>query len=89
VRGEPATAELACLAVMPEHRRAGYGDQLRQHLEKRAKALKIKRLCVLTTRTAHWFVERGYSEAGLDALPKSRRELYNFQRRSKVLVKNL
>lgn len=89
VRGEPATAELACLAVMPEYRRAGYGDQLRQHLEKRARAAKIKRLCVLTTRTAHWFVERGYAEAGLDALPKARRELYNFQRRSKVLVKNL
>jgi len=89
VRGEPAAAELACLAVMPEYRRGGYGDQLRRHLEVRAKAMKIKRLCVLTTRTAHWFVERGYVEAGLDALPQSRRELYNYQRRSKVLVKNL
>jgi len=89
VRGEPASAELACLAVMPEYRRAGYGDQLRRHLETRAKSMKIKRLCVLTTRTAHWFLERGFVEAGLDALPKSRRELYNYQRRSKVLVKSL
>lgn len=89
VRGEPAAAELACLAVMPEYRRAGYGDQLRRHIEARAKAQKIKRLCVLTTRTAHWFLERGFSEAGPEALPKSRRELYNYQRRSKVLVKNL
>jgi amino-acid N-acetyltransferase len=89
VRGEPATAELACLAVMPEYRRAGYGDQLLRHIEGRAKALKIKRLCVLTTRTAHWFVERGFSEAGPEALPKARRELYNYQRRSKVLFKNL
>ncbi|MCX8017087.1 MAG: amino-acid N-acetyltransferase [Rhodocyclaceae bacterium] len=89
VRGEPATAELACLAVLPEYRREGYGDQLRRHIEARAKAMKIKRLCVLTTRTAHWFVERGYAEAGIDALPQSRRELYNWQRRSKVLVKNL
>lgn len=89
IRGEPAAAELACLAVMPEYRRAGYGDQLRRHLEARAKAQKIKRLCVLTTRTAHWFFERGFSEAGPEALPKSRRELYNYQRRSKVLVKNL
>jgi amino-acid N-acetyltransferase len=89
VRGEPATAELACLAVMPEYRRAGYGDQLLRHIEGRAKALKIKRLCVLTTRTAHWFVERGFGEVGPEALPKSRRELYNYQRRSKVLVKSL
>ncbi|MCX8086251.1 MAG: amino-acid N-acetyltransferase [Rhodocyclaceae bacterium] len=88
-RGEPATAELACLAVLPEYRREGFGDQLRRHIEARAKALKIKRLVVLTTRAAHWFVERGYVEAGIDALPQSRRELYNWQRRSKVLVKNL
>jgi amino-acid N-acetyltransferase len=88
-RGETAMAELACLAVMPEYRRAGYGDQLRRHIEARAKAQKIKRVCVLTTRTAHWFVERGYSEAAPDALPQSRRELYNYQRRSKVFVKNL
>jgi amino-acid N-acetyltransferase len=88
-RGEPAAAELACLAVMPEYQRAGYGDQLRRHIEARAKAMKLKRLYVLTTRTAHWFVERGYTEVGLDALPQARRELYNYQRRSKVLVKSL
>ncbi len=89
VRGEQAMAELACLVVMPEYQRAGFGDQLRRHLEARARQMKIKRLCVLTTRTAHWFTERGYVEAGLDALPKARRELYNFQRRSKVLIKSL
>jgi amino-acid N-acetyltransferase len=83
------TAELACLAVMPEYRRTGYGEQLLKHIELRARKLKLKRLFVLTTRTAHWFVERGFGEAGLDALPSSRRELYNFQRRSKVLAKSL
>ncbi|MHB1359476.1 MAG: amino-acid N-acetyltransferase [Rhodocyclaceae bacterium] len=89
VAGEPAAAELACLVVMPEYQRAGFGDQLRRHLEASARKLKIKRLCVLTTRAAHWFTERGFVEAGLDALPKARRELYNFQRRSKVFVKSL
>ena len=88
-RGEPRSAELACLAVTPEYRRAGYGDQLRGHIEVRAKKAGIKRLFVLTTRTAHWFVERGYAEVGLDALPEKRRELYNFQRRSKVFMKSL
>jgi amino-acid N-acetyltransferase len=82
-------AEMACLAVMPEYRRAGYGDQLRRYIETRAKKMKLKRLFVLTTRTAHWFVERGFSETGVDALPTAKRELYNFQRRSKVLVKAL
>jgi amino-acid N-acetyltransferase len=74
---------------MPEYRRAGYGEQLLKHIEQRADKLKLKRLFVLTTRTAHWFVERGFAEAGLDVLPASRRELYNFQRRSKVLAKSL
>lgn len=83
------TGELACLAVMPEYREIGYGDRLRQHIEARAKAQKIKRLCVLTTRTAHWFTERGYVEVGLEELPQARREMYNMQRRSKVLLKNL
>jgi amino-acid N-acetyltransferase len=86
--GEQA-GELACLAVMPEYREIGYGDRLRQHIEARARALKIKRLCVLTTRTVHWFAERGYAEVGLEELPRARRELYNVRRRSKVLLKNL
>ncbi|HEX8989118.1 MAG TPA: amino-acid N-acetyltransferase [Rhodocyclaceae bacterium] len=81
--------ELACLAVMPDYREVGYGDQLRAHIEVRARKLKLKRLFVLTTRTAHWFIERGFAEQDVDSLPKSRRELYNFQRRSKVLVKAL
>lgn len=82
-------AELACLAVTPDFRRSGYGDQLREHIEARARKLKLKRLFVLTTRTAHWFIERGFVEQGLEALPATRRELYNFQRRSKVLIKPL
>ncbi len=82
-------AELACLAVMPEYRRLGYGDQLLRHIEARARKAKLRRLFVLTTRTAHWFVERGFGEQGLDALPDAKRELYNLQRRSKVLVKAL
>ncbi|WP_172600078.1 amino-acid N-acetyltransferase [Sulfuricystis multivorans] len=81
--------ELACLAVMPEYREIGYGDRLRRHIEQRAKQLGIKRLFVLTTRTAHWFTERGFVPTDVGELPEQRRELYNFQRRSKVLVKNL
>ncbi|HEY6897334.1 MAG TPA: amino-acid N-acetyltransferase [Rhodocyclaceae bacterium] len=82
-------AELACLAVMPEYRSCGYGDLLREHIEARAKREKLKRLFVLTTRTAHWFIERGFAEASVDQLPSQKRELYNYQRRSKVFVKAL
>jgi amino-acid N-acetyltransferase len=81
------TAELACLAVTPEFRRSGYGEQLLRRIEVRAQKLKLKRLLVLTTRTAHWFVERDFNDVGVDMLPAPRREMYNFQRRSKVLMK--
>ncbi|HJV28466.1 MAG TPA: amino-acid N-acetyltransferase [Aromatoleum sp.] len=82
-------AELACLAVTPEYRRAGLGDQLLRRIEQRARAQQFQRLFVLTTRTAHWFRERGFSEIGPEALPRQKRELYNYQRRSKVFVKPL
>ncbi|HRP77169.1 MAG TPA: amino-acid N-acetyltransferase [Rhodocyclaceae bacterium] len=82
-------AELACLAVTPEFRRAGLGDQLLKRIEQRARKQRMERLFVLTTRTAHWFRERGFAEIGPDALPPQKRELYNYQRRSKVFVKRL
>ncbi|MDR2208753.1 MAG: amino-acid N-acetyltransferase [Azoarcus sp.] len=82
-------AELACLAVTPEHRRAGLGEQLLRRIEQRARRDGLERLFVLTTRTAHWFLERGFKEIGPETLPIQKRELYNFQRRSKVFVKSL
>lgn len=86
---EEKSGELACLAVDPDYRNAGYGDALLGAVEGRARKLGLKRLFVLTTRTAHWFLERGFVELGQDALPKRRQALYNLQRRSKVFVKRL
>ena len=82
-------AELACLAVHADHREWGYGEQLMKRIEKRAKKSGIKHLFVLTTRTEHWFVERGFRLATIDELPAERRELFNYKRRSKVLIKSL
>ena len=82
-------AELACLAVTPDYRHSGLGDQLLRRLERRARSLRFERLFVLTTRTAHWFLERGFVETSPEALPHPKRELYNLQRRSKVFVKEL
>ena len=85
--GAERAAELACLAVMPAYRRSGYGEQLMRHIEARAKKQKLKRLFVLTTRAAHWFIERGFGETGVAELPEAKRGLYNWQRRSKVFAK--
>ncbi|MDR3353108.1 MAG: amino-acid N-acetyltransferase [Zoogloeaceae bacterium] len=80
-------AELACLAVHPAHRQWGYGEQLMKRIE--ARAVGVKQLFVLTTRTVHWFIERGFRLEDIEALPEQKRQMYNLQRKSKVLVKRL
>ena len=81
--------ELACLAVQPGYRRHGYGDVLLKHVAAEAQALGLRKLFVLTTRTAHWFIERGFKETEVGQLPAQKKSLYNYQRKSKVFVKAL
>ena len=82
-------AELAALAVRPESRRLGHGEKLVDHLSEEARRRGFRKLFVLTTSATHWFVERAFTESPVSALPKARRSLYNWQRRSKVLVKTV
>ncbi len=84
-----ATAELACLAVDPEYHKGGRGEQLLNAAERDARKLGAKQIFVLTTRAEHWFLERGFTESNVETLPMQRKELYNYQRNSKVLVKKL
>lgn len=86
---EELAAELACLAVSSEYRGRGFGDRLLAEAEKRGKKAGFKRLFVLTTRTEHWFEERGFVDSSPDHLPQSKQALYNYKRRSKVLQKKL
>lgn len=86
---EHNTGELACLAVHPDYRHGGHGDVLLERIEKRARALNLGSLFVLTTRTAHWFQERGFQTCALEQLPSTKASLYNFQRNSKVFRKTL
>jgi amino-acid N-acetyltransferase len=83
------SAELACLAVHPQYQDGGRGERLLKHVEARAKKQGVKELFVLTTRSTHWFVERDFVEADVGRLPEEKKNLYNYQRRSKVFVKRL
>ena len=82
-------SELACLAVHPDYRNQGRGDALLKYIERQSRQLGIQQLFVLTTRTAHWFRERGFKAGKLEKLPIKRRELYNYQRNSKVFIKDM
>jgi amino-acid N-acetyltransferase len=86
---EERVGELAALAVHPDFRREGYGEALMQEIEGRARKLKLAALFVLTTRTAHWFVERAYRPAAIGELPQQKQALYNYQRKSLVYRKAL
>ncbi len=86
---ETHCGELACVAVHGDFRHGQRGDTLLRAMELKAKQLGLQQLFVLTTRTAHWFLERGFKAAELTSLPPKRQLLYNFQRNSKVFIKSL
>ena len=82
-------AEMACLTVNPDVQAQGDGERLLKHIENRAQVAGFNRIFVLTTRTAHWFLKRGFRPASVDDLPKDRQHMYNWQRKSQVLIKRL
>jgi amino-acid N-acetyltransferase len=49
----------------------------------------MTQLFVLTTQTAHWFLEQGFTESTLEILPQEKQTIYNYQRNSKIFVKRL
>ena len=86
---EAHTAELAALTVSPQVQGQGDGDRILKRIEHRAKALGVKSIFVLTTRTMHWFIKRGFEQVDAEWLPEARKKKYNWDRRSQVLVKKL
>jgi len=83
------SGELACVAVHPHYRNSGRADTLLSFVERQARTQGLNRLFVLTTRTAHWFRERGFEPAEVGDLPMGKQGFYNWQRRSKVFIKSL
>lgn len=83
------SVEIACIATHPRYRGEGRADQLLSHLEADASNQGFTQARVLSTRTGHWFVERGYTETIPDELPATRQASYNQQRNSKIYLKSL
>ena len=81
------SAELACLVVHPDYRSGKRGDRLLEHIEALANSQGIEKIFVLTTQTAHWFAERGFTEVSAQALPHEKKMAYSYERQSKVFVK--
>ena len=86
---EARTAEMAALTVSPQVQSQGDGERMLKRIEQRAKAQGLDSIFVLTTRTMHWFIKRGFQPVDADWLPDARKRKYNWDRRSQVLVKKL
>jgi amino-acid N-acetyltransferase len=86
---EARTGEMAALTISPQVQGQGDGERILKRIEQRARALGLESIFVLTTRTMHWFVKRGFVPSDPDRLPEARKRKYNWDRRSQVLVKRL
>ena len=86
---EARTGEMAALTVSPEVQGQGDGERMLKRVEQRARAQGLDSIFVLTTRTMHWFIKRGFVVVDPDWLPDARKRKYNWDRRSQVLVKKL
>ncbi len=86
---EARTAEMAALTVSPNVQGQGDGERILKRIEQRAKSQGLDSIFVLTTRTMHWFIKRGFAPTDPDWLPEARKRKYNWDRRSQVLIKKL
>ncbi len=82
-------AELACVAVHNDYQKQGRAGEIIQHIQQHCIQQKISTLFILTTHTAHWFIEKGFVEGDLKQIPIQRRDMYNAQRNSKIYIKKL
>lgn len=80
---------IACLAVHPDYRGGARGNRMMEHAYRKAKKLGLKKLYVLSTQTAHWFIERGFQPTDFNHLPEPLKILYNPERNSKILVRDI
>lgn len=86
---EAGCGEIACIVSHPDYRGGQRGQRLLGELEAAARQQNLSRVFVLTTQTAHWFLERGFVASSRDDLPEQKQSLYNLQRNSKVFFKTL
>jgi amino-acid N-acetyltransferase len=86
---ESKTAEMAAFTVSPQVQGQGDGERILKRVEQRARAMGLESIFVLTTRTMHWFLKRGFVQVDADWLPEARKRKYNWDRRSQVFVKKL
>ncbi|WED26046.1 amino-acid N-acetyltransferase [Vibrio sp. DW001] len=83
---EEKMAEMACVAIHPDYRDGNRGLDLLNQMKQYSRNVGIEKIFVLTTHSLHWFREQGFQEVEVSELPMGKQNLYNFQRKSKILI---
>ncbi|WP_448249383.1 amino-acid N-acetyltransferase [Thalassotalea agariperforans] len=86
---EAKTGEVACVVIHPDYRGGQRGVRLFDAIEKEAVQQGLTSIFVLTTVSAHWFLEQGFLEQPIYKLPEGKQKMYNYQRKSKVFIKEI
>lgn len=86
---DETSGEIACIAIHKDYQDSGRGEHLLRALEKEARKQGMTQVFVLSTQTAHWFLERGFEPISISELPTKKQEMYNYQRNSKAFRKIL
>ncbi len=88
---DKSCGELACLFVTCHHENMGIGRKLIRFIEQRARALKLKKMIVLSTQTYTYFKSKGGFVEGSEAdlSPERLKQYHKSGRRSRILVKHL
>ncbi|MCL1945674.1 MAG: amino-acid N-acetyltransferase [Chitinivibrionia bacterium] len=86
---DDANVEIYCVAVDGVYSGMGIGKKMVSFLITLAKSQNKKRLFLLTTKTSDWFEELDFVETTPENLPKAKRDSYNQDRKSRVMVLNL
>jgi amino-acid N-acetyltransferase len=83
------SGEIASIAVDKMYANYGIGKKLVTFLLEKAADVKLEKVFLLTTQTADWFLEHGFTEGNIDDLPLEKKAAYNKARNSLVLVYDL
>ncbi len=82
-------AEIAGIAVDELYASMGIGKKIVSYLMEKAIKLKLKQVFVLTTQAMDWFSAFGFKKGTVADLPKGKREKYDKNRNSLILIYRL
>ncbi len=70
---EEKIGEMACVAVHPDYRSSSRGEVLLERIAAQAKQSGLSKLFVLTTRSIHWFQERGFTPVDIGFIARKQK----------------